>query len=375
MKFSFANFLKIDWILFFAVAFLTASGLLAIYSLSISSSEEGANNFQKQLIYLSVGLVFFLFFYLVDHRVWKNYSKFFYISGLALLALVLVFGITVRGTSGWFDLGVANFQPVELVKIFLIIYLADYLSRKRNKKLGFKELGFSFFIMLLPVVLVLRQPDFGSASILVVIWLFMVFFAGANKKLVISLIAVGLIGFIAGWNIFLQDYQKDRIHAFLNPQNDPLGSGYNVIQSMVAIGSGGLTGKGIGYGSQSQLNFLPEKHTDFVFAAIAEESGFLGTSLVLFFFWVLLFKMNKIALNSKDYFGKLLVMGIFGMLFFQIVINVGMNLGIIPVAGISLPFLSYGGSFLIVTFIALGLVMSVYKRGKKGNFAPDEIME
>ncbi|MFO7806873.1 MAG: rod shape-determining protein RodA [Candidatus Moraniibacteriota bacterium] len=374
MKFNLSNILKIDWVLFFAVAFLTALGLLAIYSFSITFQGEGWSNFQKQLVFLGGGIFLFLFCFLVDYRIWKNYSKFLYGVGVLLLGAVLIFGVTVRGTSGWFDLGFANFQPVELMKVLLVIVLAGYLSRFSGRKVGLKGLVVSFLIMLIPVLLVLKQPDFGSAMVLAIIWIFMIFFAGIDKRVFFSLVLLAIAAFILSWSMFLKDYQKDRIEAFVNPQADPLRGGYNVIQSMVAIGSGGLTGKGIGYGSQSQLNFLPEKHTDFIFAAIAEESGFLGASLVLFFFGVFFYRLFKIALHSKDEFGKLLVMGFFGMFSFHVIVNIGMNLGVMPVAGLSLPFLSYGGSFLLVGFISLGLIMSVWKKRRRNNIAEDDLL-
>jgi rod shape determining protein RodA len=195
----------------------------------------------------------------------------------------------------------------------------------------------------------------------------MLFLAGVDKKVIIFLLMAGLVFLALGWGTFFQDYQKERIQTFLNPGEDPLDKGYNVIQSMVAIGSGGLTGKGIGHGSQSQLNFLPEKHTDFVFAAVGEESGFLGAFLVLLSFWVLFFRLIKISIEARDCFGRLLTVGILALFSYQVLVNIGMNLGIVPVAGISLPFLSYGGSFLFVSFALLGLVMSIWRKRKTGR--------
>lgn len=341
-----------------------ASGLLAIYSLSISSSGEEMNNFQKQLIFLVVGLGVFLFFSLIDYRLWRSYAYFLYGLGVTSLILVLWFGVTIRGTSGWFDLGFFNFQPVEVMKVFLIFALAAYLSKFKNKKINWRGVLGSFLLMITPFLLVLKQPDFGSASVLAVIWVVMLFLAGVDKKIIIFLLITGVAFFVVGWGTFFQDYQKERIQTFLNPEEDPLGKGYNVIQSMVAIGSGGLTGKGIGHGSQSQLNFLPEKHTDFVFAAVGEESGFLGAFLVLLSFWVLFFRIIKISIEARDYFGRLLAVGVLALFSYQVLVNVGMNLGIVPVAGISLPFLSYGGSFLFVSFALLGLVVNIWKKRK-----------
>jgi len=198
-----------------------------------------------------------------------------------------------------------------------------------------------------------------------VIWVGILFLAGITTKQFFGLLIIGVLVPLLSWNLVLRPYQKERISSFMNPQQDALGSGYNVIQSMVAVGSGGMWGKGLGHGSQSRLNFLPEKHTDFIFAAIAEESGFVGSLFVLSLFGVLLFRFKRTADKARDAFGQLIVGGVMAMFFFQIFINVGMNLGIMPVAGLSLPLLSYGGSFLIVALVAIGLVQSVWKRRKK----------
>lgn len=361
------KYLDFEWIGLTAAGFLLAFGLLAIYSLSLGNNNTAVTNFERQIIFLAIGVVLFIFFSFIDYRVWKSYSGFFYLLGIILLVAVLFFGKNVRGTSGWFSLGFFNFQPVELMKIFLIISLANYFSKNTLPTVSLKQLSTSFLYVLVPVILAIKQPDMGAAMVMIAIWLGIIFLAGLKKKYIFMLIVIGILIPLLSWNLVLKDYQRARVTSFFNPEGDPLGSGYNVIQSMVAVGSGGMWGKGLGHGSQSQLNFLPEKHTDFIFAAIAEESGFIGAGLVLALFWILLYRLKKIADKSKDSFGSLLVAGIIVMIFFQMAVNIGMNLGIMPIAGLSLPFISYGGSFLIVTLIALGLSQSVWKKRRKGG--------
>jgi rod shape determining protein RodA len=362
--------LKLDWKSIGAVVFLLASGLIAIYSFSIGVETEDVNIFNKQLIFLLIGVGTFFFFSFFDYRTWMKYSNFLYLSSLFLLVAVLFFGQNIRGTSGWFNFGFLNFQPVELVKIFSVIFLAGYFVKKGNKKIGLKEFFQSFLIILPVLFLILKQPDFGSASVIIVIWLGMSLLAGVDKKYLFALFVIILVAFSLSWGTVLKDYQKERILTFLDPERDPLGSGYNVIQSMTAIGSGGITGKGIGKGSQSQLNFLPERHTDFVFASINEEFGMIGSFLVIGFYWILFYRFFEIAKNARDRFGQLVASGLFIMFFYQVVINVGMNIGIVPVTGISLPFLSYGGSFLIVSMISFGIVQNIWLK-KRNMILPE----
>lgn len=367
--------LDFDWIAVVAVAFLLATGLIAIFSLSLETEREGFSNFQKQIIFLLIALGSFVLFSVVDYRLWKSYSGFLYLVGVLLMIAVLFFGVNIRGTTGWFNLGIFNIQPVELMKLFLIISLGKYFSQFSGE-ISLGSILISCVYIIIPVLLAILQPDMGSAVVMVVIWLGMLFSAGIKKKFFFAILIVGVVTAFFGWNIILKDYQKDRVQSFLDPGGDPLGSGYNVIQSTVAIGSGGVRGKGLGHGSQSQLNFLPEKHTDFIYASIAEESGLIGTGLIIFLFWVLLYRMKKTIDLSRDSFGKLVVGGVIVMIYFQAFVNIGMNLGIMPVAGLSLPLLSYGGSFLIITLVSIGLVQSVWKKREKRkiSFVTEELI-
>jgi len=368
--------LNFDWGLFLVAFFLLAFGTLAIYSVSPSVSGEGESIFLKQLYFLGIGLCLLLFFSLSDYHLFSSYSGVLYLLGNLFLFLVLIFGQKIRGTTGWFDLGFFNFQPAELMKIFLIVALANFFSQKgRAEGINLRIILISFGYLCLPLFLVLAQPDFGSAIALGAIWLGMVFLAGASWKNLGFLFLVGLILALVSWGWFLKDYQKNRVENFFYPERDALGSGYNVIQSAVAIGSGGIRGKGVGKGSQSNLNFLPEKHTDFIFAVVAESGGLLASTFLFVLFWLLFWRLKKILTRAPDPFGFLLVGGIGAMFFFQIFINLGMNLGMVPVAGLSLPFLSYGGSFLVSVLICLGIVQSVWRRRVRESVLKKNVYE
>jgi len=272
-----------------------------------------------------------------------------------------LWGTTVRGTTGWIGVGAFNLQPVEITKLIMIVFLASFLSKKKTHLSVIVRTVASIILTAIPVFLILKQPDFGSAAIVMGIWLGMLFVSGITKKVFFGLMLIGILTASSGWFV-LKDYQKERLINFVSPENDPMGSGYNVIQSTVAVGSGGVWGKGLGHGSQSQLNFLPEKHTDFIFAVFAEELGFVGAFAILILFGILIYRIKEAARLSRDNFGYLLAVGIAMMLFLQILVNVGMNIGVAPVAGVPLPLLSYGGSSMIAILASLGIVQSIYLR-------------
>lgn len=348
--------------MFFVVALLVGIGLLSLYSISFVEGNLKLDHFEKQVVSLAIGTAAMLtvaFFY--DYRILNAYSSKLYFIILAILAAVAMWGQQVRGTTGW--IGVAGFhiQPVEITKLIMIIFLASFLSKKQTKLSSLGRTIASIVLAAIPVFLILKQPDFGSASIVIGIWFIMLMVSGIGKKNLFIVILIGLVGLSSGW-FLLKDYQKERLMTFVSPANDPRGSGYNVIQSMVAVGSGGLWGKGVGHGSQSQLNFLPEKHTDFIFAVIAEELGLVGTLVVFVLFGVLFHRLKEAARLARDNFGYLLSVGVMAMLFLQILVNVGMNIGLVPVAGVPLPFLSYGGSSLVAIMISIGIIQSVYAR-------------
>lgn len=359
---------KIDKVLFSAVLLLVIVGLITIFSVSYGGSGADLLNFKKQVIFAFIGFAGMLLATSVDYRMLKNYSGVFYISVIFLLIAVLFVGSLTRGTTGWFDLGYFSLQPAEFAKIVMIIVLAKCLSEMGNYSRITKKILVSGLYVALPVGLILLQPDLGSSLVIMFIWFCLLCVFGLMKKQILFFLLIGIITSAGSWAFVLKDYQKNRIMTFVDPQSDPLGSGYNVIQSMVAIGSGSVWGKGLGHGSQSQLNFLPEKHTDFIFAVIAEELGFIGGALVLILFAIIFYRLFMIAEEAQDNFGKLIVLGTVFLLVFHMLINIGMNMGIMPVTGIPLPFVSYGGSSLVAFLLMIGVVQSIYVNGRRYRF-------
>jgi len=355
---------KLDWLLIIPMLALAVFGLTAIYSLSLGATNGGSSFYDRQMIFMGISMVIFFAVSYIDYNIWKNYAGIFYLVSIVLLILVFIIGKTTNGAVSWFRLGFFNFQPVEFVKVSLILFFARYFSQISTAKISWKHIYISFIYAIVPISLVILQPDMGSAMVLMAIWLGMVFLAGLRLWQIFIFIAGGILIITMSWFFVLHDYQKQRVITFLNPSQDALNSGYNVIQATIAVGSGKFKGSGVGRGSQSQLNFVPERHTDFIFATIAEERGFAGTSLILFFFGLIFWRMKSILYKSKDRFGKLIVSGVIIAILFQIWINIGMNIGLVPVTGISLPFLSYGGSFLIVSLFLMGIVQSVWVNRK-----------
>lgn len=359
--------LRFDWLLISATGFLVGMSLLSLYSFSETLS--GNSFFIRQGVYALLGIAAFLFLATLDYRHLARMSTLFYGGILLVLVLVLFFGERVRGTVGWLSLGIVQLQPVEFAKLALILCLASFIAKKRSELGEWTCLIVSFFLSAIMIFLVLRQPDLGSGLVLGFIWLAMILVSGIRWK---HLLVLGILGtlLVGGSWFLLADYQKARLETFWNPELDPQGSGYNVLQSMVAVGSGGLSGKGVGQGTQSQLNFLPEKHTDFIYAVIVEELGLVGGVLVLLVYGLLLFRVMTIARTASDNTGFLIGVGIFAMLLVQITVNVGMNMGLLPVTGLPAPFLSYGGSSLLSLFLGLGLLSSIYRfrKEEEGTF-------
>jgi len=356
---------KLDWLLFTSMILLVMLSLAVLYPISYDGKNTGQDHFFRQLMYAGIGLIIFFLFSFFDYRGLKSYSVALFLFGFFLLFLVLIFGKVVRGTTGWLGFYGIHIQPAELFKMIIAIALAKYFSVHSRTIHEPKHIFISLVPLAFSLVLILMQPDLGSAIIILAIWISILLVSGVKKKHLLILFVIGLILAFVSWGYLLKDYQKDRIRTVFNPLSDPLGAGYNVIQSTVAVGSGGIWGKGLGHGSQSQLNFLPEKHTDFIFAVIAEEMGLGGALFVLILFAVILSRMISIAQNSSDNFGKLLTSSFVIVIFIQVIINVGMNIGIMPVTGVPLPFLSYGGSSLFTTMVMMGIVQSVYRGNVK----------
>lgn len=353
-------FFKFDWIVIAAIALLLGVSLLALYSLSVVAN---ADYFFKQSIFVVFGLMVMFITAFSDYRHIEKYSTTLYFMTFLILGGVLLFGTTIRGTAGWISFGFFQVQPVEITKVTLIIFLASFISQKKSELGEWSRVIASLILSSILIFLVLKQPDLGSSLVLAAIWGGMILASGLRMK---HLIVLGIMGgaLVSGSWLVLEEYQKDRINTFIHPELDPRGSGYNVLQAIVAVGSGGLTGKGIGNGSQSQLNFLPEKHTDFIFAVIAEELGLIGAFFIIILYAVLLYRMKRIGEIASDNFGYLLAVGILVMFFTQITVNLGMNIGLLPVTGLPAPLISYGGSSLLSLLFAVGLLLSVYQRAK-----------
>ena len=344
---------QFDWILLLATLALMSLGILMISSTALGESR----NYDlaiRQSVFAVVGITIFWIVSQSDIRTWRSLAWVFYIVSVLLLLIVFIYGLEVRGSLRWIDLGFFRLQPSEIVKISTILMLAHFLSSRNMRRL--KNIAVSGLIALIPSVLIFIQPDLGSALILIFIWLGMVVVTEVPKKYFLAGLAlfIGILPLLYG---LLQPYQKERILTFFDPGRDPLGSGYNVVQSIIAVGSGGLTGLGFGRGTQSHLNFLPEHHTDFIFATLAEELGLLGSVLLLLLFGIVIFRLLRGSLKLPR-FGGLVLIGLLVLIFSQTVINIGMNIGLAPVTGITLPFVSYGGSSLVTLLFGLGLAQS-----------------
>ena len=351
-----------DWVLFFSALLLVSFSLAALYGIATSFDQPNFSNFFKQLIFVGIGLILYGTISLIDYSSLKSYAYIFYIFIFGLLTWVLFFGQTLRGTTGWINIFGFAFQPVELAKLALLVVVAKMFS---NQSLRAQNLLFLLRTTALTVMyffLIILQPDFGSAILLLLMWSGMLILSGVSKKYIFGIAALVALAFIMGWLFFFQAYQKDRILTFFQPTADPLGSGYNVRQSIIAIGSGSFLGKGLASGSQSQLKFIPASQTDFIYAVISEELGFIGAAVVVVLYVVLFYRLFRIAQRTDDEYALYLVAGILILFFSQFMINIGMNLGIMPVTGISLPFMSYGGSFLVISFLLLGAAQSIYIR-------------
>lgn len=360
---------NLDWWLIGAVLLLMATGLVLIDSAthSFAVSTGKAWHVQRQAMFMAVGILGVAFSLLIDYRVLKNYATRLYIFNILLLLAVMLFGHTQLGAQRWIQIGPLSFQPSEFAKVFLIICLASFMEKRIEWLETFKDYLPVFGYILVPFVLVMKQPDLGTSLTFIAILLGMIFVSGFKYNWLAKLGALFVALLPAFWFI-LHDYQRNRIRVFLNPELDPFGSGYHVIQSKIAIGSGGLLGKGWLAGTQSQLNFLPENHTDFIFAVAGEEFGFIGTAFIILLYMVIVWRGITIALNADDDFGTLLAVGVTSMFMFHIVVNIGMTAGIMPVTGVPLPFLSYGVSSLITNMTLIAILLNIKVRNQKLQF-------
>jgi rod shape determining protein RodA len=340
---------------------LTLAGLYTVNTFG-SSNER----FIKQLVFIGIALIVYLVFSLFDYRFLRRSDIVTYLYGASIFLLLLLFplGSTIKGARSWFDFGLFSFQPSDVAKIALIIVLAKYFSRRHVEIARFRHILVSGVYALIPFALILLQPDFGNAITIFFIWLGMVLVSGISKKHILTVFGLGAIAITLMWLLVFAPYQKERISNFFNPLADVRGSGYNANQALIAVGSGQLLGKGIGFGTQSRLNFLPESQTDFIFAAFAEEWGFVGVLLLSFSILFLLLQIVRCAYLGASNFETLFAFGIVIFFTTHVIINVGMNMGVMPVTGITLPFMSYGGSHILIESLALGMLvgMARYKR-------------
>ena len=358
---------NVDWLLFIFLLPILAAGLVTMHSFVGDTSLAAQTDFfEKQLIWVALAFLIFFSFSFIDFRFLRssNVVIFLYLFFTALLLLLFLVGTTIKGATSWFTIGGFSFQPSDFMKLILILLLAKYFSRRHVEIANIKHILISGLYVLIPFILVFLQPDFGSAIVIFLIWLGMIMVSGISKKHLLTVLVIGVLAFTLAWTFVLEPYQKERIGSFIHPLTDPYGTGYNARQAMIAIGSGQLFGKGVGYGTQSRLQFLPEFESDFIFAAYAEEWGFVGAVLLLVFFGLVIWRILSTALVGATNFEMLFGVGVAMFLMSHIVINIGMNLGLLPVTGITLPFMSYGGSHLMTEFAALGILMGMrrYRR-------------
>ena len=345
---------------------LIAAGLVAVYSATYTMGGGRHGLFMKQVYWLAIGFSVMLASLGFDYHRLERWGYVFYGVAVFLLAVVLVLGRTGMGAQRWLPLGPFSFQPSEPAKLFLIISLAKYFSEDGiTRGHTLKELVKSLLLVMVPAALVVKQPDLGTAMMFVFIFCAMVLAAGIRTKSFLALAATSALAAPVLWKVFwhmLKDYQRKRLLVFLDPDMDPAGAGYHIIQSKIAVGSGSLTGKGFLNGTQSQLSFLPERHTDFIFSVISEEWGFIGSLVLLLLFLFIVLWGVETAHKAKDRFGAFLAVGISSMVLFHVIVNVGMTLGIMPVVGVPLPLVSYGGTSALTTLVALGLLLNVNMR-------------
>lgn len=350
---------EIDWVLLGLVLLQSLIGVFFIYS---SSRLLAGDFYVRQLIWIGVSLVVLVFVLAIDYKFFVSLAPYFYVLIVAVLAATLVFARLVAGTKSWITLGLMQLQPSELAKIVMILVFARTFAEYKSPMLTASRTFWALAVAGAPMLLIVLQPDLGTAMTFAAVVGGAFLLAGLKRKAIVIFVVVALLGGVGGWNLALKDYQKRRITTLINPQGDPRGSGYQVIQSKIAIGSGGFSGTGFMKGTQSQLRFLPARHTDFIFSVIGEEAGFLGVFIVVALYLAFLARMFLSVAKARDRAGVYIVFTASLLIAFQFLVNVMMIIGLFPVVGITLPFLSYGGSSLLTSFVACGLVLNVKMR-------------
>ena len=356
-------FTNFDWTLLAVVLMVTAVGVVNIYSASSPYRDIGTPYYLKQLYWIVAGLMVSFTICSMDYHLLEDFAYWLYGGVLILLVLVLLVGKTTMGATRWLHLGFFNIQPSEPMKIVIIMTFARFFSRYPVfKGLTLRDLVYPLLLLGLPAALIMKQPDLGTAVLVSLIGGTMLLFVGVRWSALATLFAAAIPSIYLGWRFYLHDYQKKRIYNFLNPDLDPQGSGYHIIQSKIAVGSGAIFGKGYMQGTQSQLRFLPEQHTDFAFSVFAEEWGFVGCLAMLALYLFLILWGLGIAKRCNDRFGALMAVGVCAMLFWHILINMGMVIGLFPVVGVPLPFFSYGGTSMVTSMIGVGILLNISMR-------------
>ena len=345
---------SMDWLLFGAIFFISVAGILTMNSFGDSKAL-----FFRQIIWLSISALVMVGASLIDWRFLRRSgtAAILFAVSCTLLLFLFIVGSVFKGAQSWFNFGAFAFQPVDFAKLVLVILLAKYFSRRHIEIANVRHILVSGFYTFVIFILVFLQPDFGSAVIIFFIWLIMVLISGISKKHLFVVFLTGLLAFGGLWFFVFKDYQKTRIVSFINPLTDLTGSGYNAYQSTIAVGSGQIFGKGVGLGSQSKLKFLPEYETDFIFAAFSEEWGFVGVVIMFALYGTVFWRIISLSKRGATNFETLFALGIFAILISHFTIHVGMNIGLLPVTGITMPFMSYGGSHMLAEFLGLGILM------------------
>lgn len=359
---------NIEYPILIVITLIVVLSILMISSATHANAPGGTFYYARmQIIWFCIGLVAMIVIMSVDYHSIAQWSNIIYGANIFALLLVIFMGRESLGAQRWIPIGPFGFQPSEFAKLAIIITLAKHMEKKKHFN-NLKDVLPFFAHVGIPMLLIMKQPDLGTSLVLIAILFGVLFIAGINYKLLGGIIATGIGCFPLFWKYLLKDYQRNRLLVFLNPYVDPLGDGYHIIQSKIAIGSGRLFGKGLFQGTQNQLDFLPEQHTDFIFAVLGEELGFIGGITLFILLFILIYRTINVALKARDLLGTYIVIGIASMWTFQMLVNIGMTLGIMPITGIPLPFMSYGGSSFLVNMMSVGMILNVGMRRKKIMF-------
>ncbi len=354
---------ELDWTLILVALLLCAWGLVMIYS-ARRAQDDGLFFVRKQAVAMVIGVVVMFLVASIPIQTWQRWSAWLYVLNVSLLVYVDLFGRTTKGAQRWIPLpGVFNLQPSELAKIFVILTLAHWLSSREEMMKTSPLVLRSLVFIGLPVLLIFKQPDLGTALVVMAIWFGMMMLAGAKMKHLATVVVVGAVAFVAMWHFnVLEDYQKNRLVAFINPERDPRGSGYHILQARIAVGSGQVFGKGLFHGTQNLLLFIPEQHTDFILTVVAEETGFTGSVTLLALYGFLVWRLTRLILQAHRMYSRLIAVGVTTFFAYHVIVNTGMVIGILPVVGVWLPFVSFGGTAMVTCFLALGLMQAIHRQ-------------